>query len=49
MLYIIYHKVDILFDTEKMEIFGMPLILQGHTGTAYQLQLMHFQRSKRQV
>ena len=47
MLYIVHHEVNIFIDIEKMEVFGIPFIFQSHTGAAYQLQLMHFQRSKR--
>ena len=47
MLYIVHHEVNIFIDIEKMEVFGIPFIFQSHTGAAYQLQLMHFQRSER--
>ena len=43
MLYVVYYQINIFFYPEKVEVFGMLFIFMCHTGTAYQLQLMHFE------
>ena len=49
MLYIVYYQINIFFYPEKVEVFGMLFIFMCHTGTAYQLQLMHFEGGNRKT
>ena len=49
MLYVVYYQINIFFYPEKVEVFGMLFIFMCHTGTAYQLQLMHFESCNRKT
>ena len=48
-LHIIHHSLHIIVESKKMEIGGRLSILFGHTCTAYQLQLVHFECCERQA